>query len=550
MALYNNRRKQRRQAAAGVVQSLWGHPNPHQTNSGRKSTAQPRPVIHVPAGGIGPIAEPNENDVLCGRGGRINSHSGNVKFRDVIQTRKKEYLAPTTKKLEKAHIAASIVNDIRSMQPPGRFLKEDGKTGMWFDIGDAKAIKKTGQALREDAPDIRPEIEDGGSSGDEKKSSPEDKSDKRVSTPTPTPTTSSSSGSKPRKSESPPVSSPTAAQPSSNYDPHGPQLLPGATAWPDSTNGNVDHQGRAAMPPPFENSNNSRSQQRANPYMPTPPPPPPVPRDSFEPRIVPIKAPTYQDTNSNRMPPSNQFFSGNSVGPRTPKTSKHAQEVLSYSQKQQRLQQQQQYEEQAFGRPFHPPASAVGSSQTMSSISGLTDPAPSAMSGSGFGGSYHHHRHVFAPPMPAPNHHVHRYPSGGGGGGVRFQQVPQQPVEFASDNNTLPSRSDMSYRTSDMMSIRSGDISSYNGSLVKSASFPDMSSIDDVGGGGGDDEDMVAIRSILSSGNSRASFRTSGMSMMSIGSGTSSGHWMNGSLDANSVFSEMSSDMNALDLAS
>lgn len=104
--------------------------NDHQNNMGRKSTAQPRPVLNVPPRGIGPIVDPNENDVLCGRGGRINSHAGNVQFRDIIHSRKKEYLAPTTKKLEKAHIAAAIVNDIRAMDPPGRFLKEDRDTGV------------------------------------------------------------------------------------------------------------------------------------------------------------------------------------------------------------------------------------------------------------------------------------------------------------------------------------------------------------------------------------------------------------------------------------
>jgi len=175
-----NRKRQRRQAAAVVVESLFNNGATSSNNGGasnktgntsmRKSTAQPRPVHKIPPRGIGPISDPNENDVLCGRGGRINSHAGNVQFRDTIHSKKKDYLAPTTKKLEKAHIAAGIVNDIRSMDPPGRFLKEEGGTGMWYDIGDAKAIKKTGQALREDAPDIRPVIDvDGGSSGDENK---------------------------------------------------------------------------------------------------------------------------------------------------------------------------------------------------------------------------------------------------------------------------------------------------------------------------------------------------------------------------------------------
>lgn len=100
------------------------------------------------------MSEPNSNDVLCGRGFAINSHDGNIQFRVIVSERKKEYLNSNTKKLEKAYIAANIVRTIRGMQPSGRFLKKD-KVGLWFDIGDAKAIKKVLQALREDAPGIR-----------------------------------------------------------------------------------------------------------------------------------------------------------------------------------------------------------------------------------------------------------------------------------------------------------------------------------------------------------------------------------------------------------
>ena len=57
------------------------------------------------------------------------------------------------------------------MNPPGRFLKEDSSDGFYYDIGDAKAIKKVGQALREDASGIRNEIEHE-SSGDEAGDSP------------------------------------------------------------------------------------------------------------------------------------------------------------------------------------------------------------------------------------------------------------------------------------------------------------------------------------------------------------------------------------------
>lgn len=149
---------------------------------GRKSTAQPRPKVQIPPKGIGPIRDPNENDVLCGRGGRINAHEGNIQFREIVASRKKDYLAKSTKKLEKAHIAASIVSTIRNMNPQGRFLKEDAADGMWYDIGDAKAIKKAGQALREDAPGIRTELDDKSSSEDEaQQQSPKPPANNKVS---------------------------------------------------------------------------------------------------------------------------------------------------------------------------------------------------------------------------------------------------------------------------------------------------------------------------------------------------------------------------------
>ena len=165
---YGSRKRQRRQSAEYdfVLQKLLklqkqqqrkGHQNQTKTKRS-KSVAQPRPSIRVPARGIGPILLPNGNDVLSGRGGRINAHAGNVQFREMVNQRKSEYLNVSTKKLEKAHIAATIVREVRGMVPSGRFLKQDSDTGMWYDIGDTKAIKKVGQALREDAPDIRQEI--------------------------------------------------------------------------------------------------------------------------------------------------------------------------------------------------------------------------------------------------------------------------------------------------------------------------------------------------------------------------------------------------------
>eukprot|EP00539_Tryblionella_compressa_P021146 CAMPEP_0178890842 /NCGR_PEP_ID=MMETSP0747-20121128/18573_1 /TAXON_ID=913974 /ORGANISM="Nitzschia punctata, Strain CCMP561" /LENGTH=917 /DNA_ID=CAMNT_0020560551 /DNA_START=126 /DNA_END=2880 /DNA_ORIENTATION=+ len=106
------------------------------------------------------IDVPMENDVLCGRGGSINSHKGNEQFRELVEKRKRVYLTARFKR-EKRLIASSIVSEIRGMNPPGRFLARKGTkdTGFWYDIGDEKARDKTSQALRENAPSIRAEIE-------------------------------------------------------------------------------------------------------------------------------------------------------------------------------------------------------------------------------------------------------------------------------------------------------------------------------------------------------------------------------------------------------
>lgn len=102
------------------------------------------------------IIKPNENDVLCGRGGGTNVHIGNRRFRAVVKEFKNEYIY--AKKRDKPEVAEKVVNIIRAKSPPGRFLRKvrapDGKW-KWVDVGDAKAKEKTSQALREGAPNIR-----------------------------------------------------------------------------------------------------------------------------------------------------------------------------------------------------------------------------------------------------------------------------------------------------------------------------------------------------------------------------------------------------------
>jgi hypothetical protein len=77
----------------------------------------------------------------------VNSHQGNQRYRVLVNSFKAEYLSPDTRKKEKTQIAAQIVMVIR--QSKGRFLKVDESTGLWHEIGDKAAVRKTGQCLRE-----------------------------------------------------------------------------------------------------------------------------------------------------------------------------------------------------------------------------------------------------------------------------------------------------------------------------------------------------------------------------------------------------------------
>ena len=95
----------------------------------------------------------NKFDVLCGRVGSLNKHSGNNIYRHIVLLNKELYFYCS--KHEKKKISESIVEAIQSQDQPGRFLDKDPTSGLWFEIPDSKAVEKTSQALREGIPKLR-----------------------------------------------------------------------------------------------------------------------------------------------------------------------------------------------------------------------------------------------------------------------------------------------------------------------------------------------------------------------------------------------------------
>jgi len=98
------------------------------------------------------IGKPQENDVVYGRGGLANHHSGNKRYRKLIQDEKRSYLRCPDRKA-KTNYAMNIVHQWRK-KSHGRFLQKDENTGLWNDVGDQKARQKTSQLLREGAPEL------------------------------------------------------------------------------------------------------------------------------------------------------------------------------------------------------------------------------------------------------------------------------------------------------------------------------------------------------------------------------------------------------------
>ena len=95
------------------------------------------------------ITTPTSLDVISGRGSGIQNHIGNVKFRELVSSRKKEYA--DAEKFKKLCISKEIVAMVRANG--GRFLKESDDTTLttqlYVDIGDKKAWAKTSQTLRD-----------------------------------------------------------------------------------------------------------------------------------------------------------------------------------------------------------------------------------------------------------------------------------------------------------------------------------------------------------------------------------------------------------------
>jgi len=114
---------------------------------------QNRPVVDPLKNQGYSIITPHQHDILSGRGNGANQHPGNIFFRNLIHKYKHHYIhtGPSEKKL----ITKRIVEEVQQRNPPGRFLKQNPENELWDCLDIDKVLKKTGQALREKAPELK-----------------------------------------------------------------------------------------------------------------------------------------------------------------------------------------------------------------------------------------------------------------------------------------------------------------------------------------------------------------------------------------------------------
>ena len=93
------------------------------------------------------ILEPEDHDVLLGRGGGSNHHMGNKIYRALVEKLKPKYAG--AKRSDKRVYAIAIADAIMAQDPPGRFLERIDADGIWYEVSREQGIDKTAQALRE-----------------------------------------------------------------------------------------------------------------------------------------------------------------------------------------------------------------------------------------------------------------------------------------------------------------------------------------------------------------------------------------------------------------
>jgi hypothetical protein len=80
-----------------------------------------------------------EYDVNCGRGALAATHIGNKRFNSLVQDNLDRYCNAANRN-NKTSLIYEIVDFIRARSPNGGFVRQDNKSGNWYEVGDIVAV--------------------------------------------------------------------------------------------------------------------------------------------------------------------------------------------------------------------------------------------------------------------------------------------------------------------------------------------------------------------------------------------------------------------------
>ena len=89
-----------------------------------------------------PSFQPGTFDVICAKGKEAKEHTGNRRFRLLVDMNLEKYKEAKTK-IAKSTIVTDIVDAIRTSSPDGGFIK--ASEGDWYLVSDHHAREKVGQ---------------------------------------------------------------------------------------------------------------------------------------------------------------------------------------------------------------------------------------------------------------------------------------------------------------------------------------------------------------------------------------------------------------------
>eukprot|EP00585_Thalassiosira_rotula_P001343 CAMPEP_0196144178 /NCGR_PEP_ID=MMETSP0910-20130528/15413_1 /TAXON_ID=49265 /ORGANISM="Thalassiosira rotula, Strain GSO102" /LENGTH=265 /DNA_ID=CAMNT_0041405773 /DNA_START=25 /DNA_END=822 /DNA_ORIENTATION=+ len=89
------------------------------------------------------------NDVVCGKGRTTSTLVGNQRYKVWIDLHKGAF-AKAFDEYHRRKIACSIVDAVATSVPQGRFISLDVHSGLWYDLGYARAVGITLEALMDE----------------------------------------------------------------------------------------------------------------------------------------------------------------------------------------------------------------------------------------------------------------------------------------------------------------------------------------------------------------------------------------------------------------